>query len=416
MKKNMKNDKNNVCTDFVMEMLANGVSAETGSIFRNFVHGLAMRALAAVMDAEVNILCGAQYSRRNESEYVRAGSAPGYVLNEGRRVDLTRPRVRRKTAAGTVEKQLDTYVAAQDPAQLQEHIMEAFRVGVSSRDQRRLHGENAIGTSKSSVSRLWRQEGAKLLVEFRERDISSEDWLALMLDGVRLDGGLMAVIALGVTEDGTKVLLDFELGASETTETAKGLLERLNQRKFVPARGCRLLAVLDGSNALKNAVLAYWPDAVIQRCLIHKERNIKSYLAKRHWGEVASLFGRLRRAEGFTDGKEALQDIERFVGKRNSAALESLREAGDDLLSFHRLDVPSTLNTSFLSTNLIENAIRNMRRKMERVDRWQAQTDQPSRWLGYALVEAGRRFKKIRHAVDLKTLRLALAIEPAWPD
>jgi transposase-like protein len=238
--------------------------------------------------------------------------------------------------------------------------------------------------SSASVSRLWRREGEKCLAAFRSRDIARPDWLVLMLDGIVLADDLMAVVALGVAEDGTKHLLDFEMGASETTDTAKGLLERLSRRGFKPAEGCRLLAVLDGSAALKKAVLAYWPDTIVQRCLIHKERNVKRFLAKKDWKELSRLFGRLRHAQGLAAGQEALREIERFVGERNKAALESLHEAGDELLAFHRLEVPATLNTSFLSTNLIENPFRNVRRKLERVSRWDAATGQPERWLAYA--------------------------------
>jgi transposase-like protein len=136
------------------------------------------------------------------------------------------------------------------------------------------------------------------------------------------------------------------MGASESTETAKDLLGRQKERNFKPAKGCRLLAVLDGSKALKEAVLSHWPDAVIQRCLVHKERNIKSFLSERYWGEVAHLFDRLRKAQGLLAGKKALKELECFLTKLNAGALESLREAGDELLAVHSLEVPQTLNPS----------------------------------------------------------------------
>jgi len=308
-----------------------------------------------------------------------------------------------------VEAPLATYANAQEPGELHRRMLEAFKVGVSSRDQERLHGEDTPGVSKSEVSRLWRREGEKCLATLRGRDIARNDWLVLMLDGIHLADDLMAVVALGIAEDGTKHLLDFELGASETAETAKGLVERLSRRGFAPAKGCRLLAVLDGSAALKSALLSYWPDTVVQRCLVHKERNVFRFLRRQDWKELKRLFGRLRRAQGLAAGQEALREIERFVGERNKAGLESLREAGDELLALHRLEVPATLNISLLSTNLIENPFRNMRRKMERVSRWDAATDQPSRWLGYALTEVERGFRRVRHAADLEKLREALA-------
>jgi len=406
----MKNGKMARQADLARRATAEGLSAALEGTFRDFVRKSVRGMVIGVMMEEVALLCGPRHQPDPGASHYRAGTAPGTILHGGRRLDLVRPRMRRKNGEGkTEEAPLATYASAQDPEELQRNILEAFQAGVSGRGQERLHGEDTPGVSKSEVSRLWLKEGGKCLSAFRSRGIARNDWLVLMLDGIRLAKDLMAVVALGVAEDGAKHLLDFELGASETSETAKGLLERLSRRGFAPAAGCRLLAVLDGSAALKTAVLSYWPDTVIQRCLVHKERNIRGYLRKRDWGESRRLFGRLRRAEGLEAGREALREIERFAGERNKAALESLREAGDELLALHRLKVPATLNTSFLSTNLIENPFRNMRRKLGRVTRWRAETDMPSRWLAYGLMEAERGFRRVRHSGGLAELRRALA-------
>ena len=407
----MEAERRGALARLAREACATGVSAETAEKLREFARKSVREMLVGVMFEEVEILCGPRH-RPVPGAHFRAGTAPGYVLHEGRRRDVMRPRVRRRVGQGSAEVPLASYANAQEPGELHERMLDAFRVGVSGRDQERLHGENTPGVSKSEVSRLWRREGEKMLAAFRARDIARPDWLVLMLDGVRLDKDLMAVVALGVAEDGTKHLLDFELGASETAETAKGLVERLSRRGFAPAEGCRLLAVLDGSAALKSAALAYWPDTVVQRCLVHKERNIKRFLRQKEWKELARHFDRLRKAQGLAAGEEALRELERFVGERNKAALESLREAGDELLALHRLEVPATLHVSFLSTNLIESPFQNMRRKLERVCRWDAATDQPSRWLAYGLMESERGFRRVRHATDLKELRKRLARPP----
>jgi transposase-like protein len=316
--------------------------------------------------------------------------------------------VRQKGASGSAEVLLRSYVDAQEPGELHRRLLSSFQSGVSSREQKRLHGEASIGASRSEVSRLWRNEGKKLLVKFRERDIQRDDWLVLMLDGVVLERDLVAVVALGITADGTKRLLDFEFGASENAQTSKRLLERLQSRGFSPASGCRLLAVLDGSTALKTAVSAYYPDAVFQRCLVHKERNIRRYLLRREHGELACLFDKLRKAQGIEAGNEAYLDIERFLEKRNASALDSFHEAGDELTALHRLNVPSRLNVSLLSTNLIENSFRNVRRKIDRVTRWRPETEQASCWLAYALGEAEKGFHRLRDSEDLVKLHEAL--------
>jgi len=276
---------------------------------------------------------------------------------------------------------------------------------VSGREMQEVHPESP-GVSKSSVSRLWVEAGAKLVEELRTRDVASQAWLVSMLDGIVLSKDQTAVVALGVTDDGTKHILDFELGSTENYEVCRDLVSRLVARGFTGAG--RLLAVLDGSQSLKKALLRFFPDAVIQRCLVHKERNIQSRLSRRDWGELARLFKRLREVEGESAAREVLGELEQFLAKKNAAALASFHEAGDELIALHTLNVPSTLHTSLLSTNLIENPFRNTRRKIGRVTRFRAETDQASRWLSYALLEAEKGFRRIQGHRDLHHLAKSL--------
>jgi putative transposase len=183
-------------------------------------------------------------------------------------------------------------------------------------------------------------------------------------------------------------------------------MSRLVKRGFAPTR--RLLSVLDGSAALKKSVLKFFSDATIQRCLVHKERNIRAKLSKRHWGELASLFKRLREVQGEQAAREVLAELEEFLRMRNAAGLASLLEAGDELIALHILSVPSTLHRSLLSTNLIENSFRTTRRKLGRVTRFREETDQASRWLAYALLEVEKGFHRISGWRDLPALAQAL--------
>jgi transposase-like protein len=384
-------------------------ASEAGEAFREFVREQVREIIIGVMASEVESLCGPSYRPKAGGEFFRAGSAPGYVLHEGRRHDVKRPRVRKLDSFGrSREATLASYAEAQDAGELRRRIMEALQAGVSGREQARLHGDSTPGVSKSEVSRLWVREGEKILGSFRGRDIGRSDWLVLMLDGVALEKDLVAVVALGVASDGTKLLLDFELGASESEEVAKALLARLKRRGFTPAEGCRLLAVLDGAAALRQAVSAHFPGTAFQRCLVHKERNLRRYMRRQDWPELSLRFDRLRKAEGDKAGREALSELERFLSGRNAAALESLREGGDDLVGLHGLNVPATLNQSLLSTNLIENPFRNVRRKTTRVCRRRKDANQASRRLAYALLEAERGFRRLRNHKDMDRLREAL--------
>ena len=128
----------------------------------------------------------------------------------------------------------------------------------------------------------------------------------------------------------------------------------------------------------------------------------------RDWGELARLFKRLREVQGELAAREVLAELERFLRTKNVAALASLHEVGEDLIALHKLEVPSTLHTSLLSTNVIENSYRNVRRKLGRVTRFRAETDQASRWMAYALDEAEKGFRRIQGYADLKYLKAAL--------
>lgn len=279
-----------------------------GETFREQVREI----IIGVMEAEVESLCGPLHHPKEGSEFYRSGTAPGYILHEGRRQALKRPRVRKKNGNGSHETILQSYTQAQDASELRKRLLTALQAGVSGREQSILHGRDTPGTSKSEVSRLWAKEGEKLLGAFRSRDIYRSDWLALMLDGVALERDLVAVVALGVTSDGQKMILDFELGATENSDTSRNLLERLIRRGFCPAEGCRLLCVLDGASALKTAVSAYFPDTEFQRCLVHKERNIRRYLRRTDYPELSLRFDRLRKAEGAKAGREALSELSVF--------------------------------------------------------------------------------------------------------
>jgi len=272
----------------------------------------------------------------------------------------------------TEEVRLRTYESARQLDHLHEMVLRALSAGVSGREMAEVHPESP-DVSKSSVSRLWVEAGRKLVDELRTRDIATRDWLVLMFDGIVLSKDQTAIVAIGVASDGTKHVLDFELGSTEHYEVCRDLVRRLVERGFATSR--RLLAVLDGSSALKKAVVKFFPDAVIQRCLVHKERNIRARLSKRDWGELARLFKRLREVQGEEAAREVLGELERFLGKKNAEALASLREAGEELIALHVLGVPSTLHKSLLSTNLIENSFRNTRRKVGRVTRFRAETD-----------------------------------------
>ncbi|MCK4394321.1 IS256 family transposase [Candidatus Bipolaricaulota bacterium] len=383
---------------------------EVEAVFREYLRGATREILTEVMAQEVSELCGPAYHPDKEAACYRAGSALGYVYMESRREAVVRPRVRKRTKEdNTEEVALPSYQAAQDASEAQRLLLEALVAAGSMRKVGKVvHHQR--GSSKSYVSRLWQKVGREKFSELRHRpldvDVEGEprDWLALMLDGVSLADDLVAVVAVGITTEGRKVVLDFELGASENAMAASALVARVVERGFAPSEDRPLLVVLDGSEALRKAVMKHFPKARIQRCLVHKERNLKRYLARRDWPELNDHFDRLRKAQSAQAGLEGLRELDTFLKRKNQAARQSLHEAGLDLIRVHLLDTPSTLHRSLLSTNMIENMIHNFRHSSSRVNRWRVETDQAARWLATGLLSAEEGFQRLSHYRDLPVL------------
>jgi putative transposase len=390
----------------LLQSLGQVSASETGQVFRDFLRGHVREMICEVMAAEVTELCGPKHDP-SPSDHYRAGSSSGRVLYKGEREEVVRPRVRQKCSDGAShEVELTSYRVAKDPEQLQAQIVQAIVSGVSARSIKEIK-PNSPGVKRSNVSRLWQEAGSKFIEQLRGKNLSSITWCALMLDGIRLSKDQTAVVALGIDSDGRKHVLDFSLGSSENREVSREVMSRIVSRGFTCDH--RLFVVLDGSDALRSAVIEFFPDAVIQRCLIHKERNIKGKLSRRHWGELSRLFRRLRNVQGIEAAEEVFGELKAFLKPINAEAYRSLHEAGADLLALHRLNVPNTLHRSLLSTNAIENSFLNTRRRLGRVTRFRAETDQASRWLSYALLAAEKGFRRISGHSALPSLIAALA-------
>lgn len=388
-------------------ILLQGIQGEeaTAQAFQDFMRAEIRSTLWSLMKEEVESLCGTSHRPPPDARYRRAGSDDGVMFFAGAKEAIKRPRVRERQPDGSErEVQLKTYWQARSSKNIEAQILSFMEEGLSTRSAERVSGQ---ALSASELSRRFVAHSARRLEELRGRDLSQEAYLGLLIDGVFLSRELVVIVALGIRRDGSKQVLDFCSGSTESYEVARGLLARLVERKFnVPGR---LYAVLDGAKALHKAVMEFWPDAVIQDCVIHKERNLYGYLRKTDHGECARLFKRLRQAQGGQAAREALGDLRQFLKARNAQALASLEECGERLIALQKLEVPATLNISLLSTNLIENAIHNYRRQTSRVTRWNPESDQIERWSATALLWAERGFRKIIGHEKIGHLERALA-------
>lgn len=391
----------------LIEMLAQAENDTVQGIFDDFIRGAARFAFMEAMREEVEMLCGPRHERDSRRDCYRAGSAPGVAFFEADSETIRRPRVRRRAGAGkSSEEALATYEAGKQGNALRETILNCFVAGVSARKI----GEVAPSprrTSKSEVARQWESKAHALLEALRGRSLTDEAYVVLMLDGVVLSDAQTAIAALGVTEGGEKRMLDFEIGSSENAESAEALTDRLVERglRFAARRP---LVLLDGSKALRRAVRRHWPDAAIQTCLVHVARAVRRKIARRWHAELERLFKRLREASSLEAAREALDAIERFVASHSAEGAKTLAAAREEMLTLFTLGVPDTFNKPLLSTNSIENSIRNMRRLLGRVTRWRAETDMASHWMAAAMLEAEKGFRRIQGYRQMPLLISAL--------
>jgi putative transposase len=380
-----------------------GGAREATEILNELIRGSVRQAFWQMMAEEVELLCGPPYRPDASSEHRRAGSEKGSVYLDGEKEQILRPRVRHRSEG---EVTLESYRAASSQEGLFEQIVGLVGEGMS---QRGLARASKSAVSKSTVSRMWEDKSREQLALLRERALDQSQWLGVMIDGVFVGTQGCVVIALGIDASGRKQVLDFEAGDSESQETVSRLIGRLQKRGVRALAGSGLLVVRDGSKAIASAVSRCWPEACQQVCLVHVERNIADRLRRRDRSESQRLFKCLRQAAGKEAGEEAFEDLREFLAERNAAAALALSDRQDEILCLHRLGVPATLNLSLLSTNAIENLIRNWREHTNNIKRWNVKSDMLERWTASGLLWAENGFRRLRHHDDLPKLRAALA-------
>ncbi len=373
-------------------------------IFQDQVRGIVRQGVLDLIAREVEDLCGpsqfpnAGIFRRGGTESVTIRTSAGKEVIPKRRVRAMQPNGSER------EVVLNTVRELRRRKGLFDEVLDGMRHGIST------SGVGSLtDTSKSTVSAAWKVRSNELLAEFRARDLTGVDVLALYIDGVFLGNERCVVVALAIDTAGHKHLLDFEEGSSESAEVVEGLLGKISARGLVMGRDRRVLVLRDGSAAIAKAVSRYWPDSVQQECLVHVERVVCSKLSYKHRRGFVELMNILRGVQGREAGEEAFDKVLKYVKERNLAAFEALEARRDVILAFHRLNVPATLNVTFLSTNHIENVMGNARGTIGRVCRWNDKTNQVAHWMGVALLRAQSGFRQVRGHAQFGELVAALA-------
>jgi putative transposase len=261
--------------------------------------GAGLQVLAAMMEDDVAAACGPRGKHDPQRTATRHGHERGSVPLGGRRVPIERPRMRAVDGSG--ELPVAAYELFSSTEVLGRMALERMLAGLSTR--RYPVGLEPVGTrteqaatatSRSAVSRRFVAATETALAELLAADLSGLDLVALMVDGVHF-GEHTCVVALGIDIDGTKHPLSLVEGSTENTTLVTDLIVGLRERGLDVTKP--ILAVLDGSKALRRAVLDVFDRPVIGRCQLHKIRNVEDRLPDKLRSVVAARMRRAYHAE-----------------------------------------------------------------------------------------------------------------------
>lgn len=415
----MKKSSQNQSVDATPPAIPEQVSVAMAEIAENMHEGLlalavgaGLQVMQAMMDADVTALAGPKGRHDAERTAVRHGRERGSVTLGGRRVPVTRPRVR--SAEGSGELPIGSYELFTSTEILGKMAMEKMLAGLSTR--RYPVGLEPVGqritevssaTSKSAVSRKFVAMTETALGELLSRDLSGLDLVALMIDGVHFAESC-CIVALGIDLEGNKHPLALVEGATENATVVTALLVDLRERGMDVTRP--MLVGLDGSKALRKAVLDVLDRPVIQRCQLHKIQNVKARLPQRLRSSVGRRMTDAYHAASALEAEAALRALAKELDRTHPGAAASLREGLDETLTVLRLGVPPTLARTLRSTNAIESMISVCREHAANVKRWR-DGQMALRWCAAGMIEAGKQFRRVNGHLHLATLRAALEAE-----
>ena len=385
------------------------IAADTREGLLALAVGAGLQVMQQLMDADVSAVCGPKGKHNADRSAVRHGTERGSVTLGGRRVPVRRPRVR--TVDGSSELPVPSYEVFNGTELLGRMALERMLGGLSTRHYPtglepvgEAVEETAKSTSRSAVSRRFVAMTETALADLLAMDLSGLDLVALMIDGVYFAEHL-CVVALGIDLDGVKHPLGLVEGSTENTTVVKALLTGLRERGLDTTKP--VLAVLDGAKALTAGVKEVFDSPVIQRCQIHKLRNVRDHLPETMRGPVEKRMRKAYHASSALEAEAQLTALATELDKTHPGAAGSLREGLHEALTVLRLDVPPTLARTLRSTNAVESMISISRDHARNVKRWR-DGKMALRWCSAGMVEAGKQFRRVNGHLHLPALRAAL--------
>ena len=365
-----------------------------------------LKVLTTMLEEDRTAICGPRYRHQEARTASRAGTVPSEVVLGGRKVSIHRPRVRRD--GGEVPLPTFQLMASEDP--LNRRIVEQMLVGVATRQYARsLEPLPATmmtrGTSKSTVSRRFVAKTRAQLEAWQSQPLDGLDLVGLILDGVHV-GEHCLIVALGIAADGQKHALGLWEGSTENATLCQSLLANLQDRGLRADRS--LLVILDGSKALRKAVRDLFGDvALVQRCQVHKMRNVLDHLPERQRAWAKAILQRAYRSADVATARRLLLDLARRLEAEHPSAAESVREGLDETLTVLGLNLPDTLRRSLTTTNAAESLISRTRHVKRNVKRWRG-GQMVVRWVAAGVLEAVKGSRRLKGHKAMPQLVAAL--------
>src|SRR5512133_1985333 len=378
---------------------------DVDSSFERFCLTAGIGAIEQMLCEDAQQLTGAPHNRGGGRVGHRWGRTKGKIGFHGGKIAVHRPRVRSYDGHEVV---LPTWTAAQAEDWLGRWAMNLMLINVSTRKLRRAvrlpEGELPVipgdGTSKSAASRRFVALSAKRLAEWMASDLSKLDLLVIQIDGLHIGNDLVLVAALGIDGEGHKHPLALIEGATENAAVVQALIDNLIERGLDP-KVCRLF-IIDGAKALSKVIRrTFGAHTPIQRCQIHKARNVIERLPK---PLHASVRRALRQAWALDGADKAARRLDQEAPGVATSILEGL----DEMLTVIRLGLPVKLRRSLACTNSIENMMGTLRRVCRNVKRWR-NAAMALRWTAPGMMEAAKGFRRLKAYKHLPVLRAALA-------
>jgi transposase-like protein len=370
------------------------------------IEDLGRATLEAVLLISAAGVAGESHQGKLGAEIVRHGRQKGVVPLGNRKVRVERPRLRQRGGGPGAEREVPAYAAMQQDRRLSGKVLDTLMRCVSTRNYHKLLPDacEAVGVSKSSVSREFIEASENASKQLCERRFDDLNLLVIYIDGM-VFGEHHLIGAVGIDDQGYKHVLGIAQGATENGAVVASLLEALVERGVKP--GVKRLFVIDGSKALRQAIeRVFGADNPVQRCRIHKVRNVCDHLP-----EDQKAYARLvMRAAFRLDAAEGMKRLEQLAGsyeKRYPSAAASLREGMAEMFTVNRLGIPGALSRCLCSTNLIESPNAGVRLRTRRVTRWQDGT-MVLRWAAASFLATEKQFRRVSGYQQLWILASAL--------